>query len=202
VLALPESERPTVLVSQSATGYYGPCDERELEETAPAGEDFLAGVTSAWEAEAQAAATALRVVVTRTGVVGARAEGGRARVLGVERVGLGGAGGSGRQYVPWIHLDDVVDGLLFCLDTAEATGPVNLTAPNPVDNAEFSQALGHALHRPVLLRVPAFALRARYGEMATLLITGQRVLPRRLLELGYGFRHPTIGRALQELLGS
>lgn len=199
--ALGEPERPGVLVSQSATGYYGPSDDRELDESAPAGDDFLAGVVVAWEAEAQLAADFTRVALTRTGVVLSPSGGALEKMLPFFRLGVGGPVAGGKQYVPWIHVDDVVDGLLFCVDTESASGPVNMTAPNPVDNSEFSKALGHALHRPAVLPVPAFAIKLLYGEMAVIVTTGQRVNPHLLLELGYGFRHPTVGRALVEVLG-
>jgi uncharacterized protein (TIGR01777 family) len=197
---LPGDTRPEVLVSQSAIGFYGPSDDRELDEQAPAGGDFLAGVVSAWEAEAGAAESMIRVVRTRTGVVLTTAGGALARMLPFFRLGLGGPAAGGGQYLSWIHLEDVVRGLLFAIEDARATGAVNLTSPNPVTNAEFSRALGRALGRPAVLPLPALALRALYGEMAEVVTTGQRALPRRLEELGFEFRHPVLEAALRDVL--
>ncbi len=197
---LPEATRPAVLVSQSATGFYGPAGASELDEQAPPGSDFVAGVVGAWEAEALNAGDLARVVVTRTGVVLSPSGGALAKMLPFFRLGIGGPVAGGRQYVPWIHLDDVVAALLFCADHPEASGPINLTAPNPVDNAELSRALGAALHRPALLPVPAFALRLLYGAMAEIVTTGQRAVPRRLLELGFEFEQPLIEPALRDVL--
>ncbi len=199
---LPADARPAVLVSQSATGFYGPCDDRELDERAEAGGDFLAGVVQAWEAEASAAEPMMRVAQTRTGVVLSTRGGAVARMLPFFRLGLGGPVAGGRQYLSWIHVDDVVDGLLFVMENPRATGPVNLTSPDPVTNAEFSRALGRALDRPAVLPVPAFALRLLYGDMAGIVTTGQRVVPRRLRELGFEFRHPAIEPALRDVLSA
>ncbi len=195
-----DERRPPVIVSQSATGYYGPRQSEPIDEHASAGEDFLAGVVSAWEQEALVAASISRVVLARTGVVLAPRGGALAKMLPFFRAGVGGPVAGGRQFVPWIHVDDVVAALLFCLDTAEAEGPVNLTAPRPVDNAELSKALGHALHRPAVLPVPAFALRLLYGDMAEIVTTGQRAVPHRLEQLGFTFRYPELEPALSDVL--
>jgi len=197
---LGDAERPVTLVSQSATGFYGPRDGEPLDEQAPAGSDFLANVVVAWEHEADQAAPLMRVVRTRTGVVLSPDGGALAKMLPFFRLGLGGPIGGGGQYVAWVHLDDVVGALLFCLDQGDARGPVNLTAPVPVTNAELSRALGHALGRPAILPVPAFALRLLYGEMSQMVTTGQRVIPERLRELGYRFAHPEITEALEDVL--
>ena len=197
---LPEGQRPEVLVSQSAIGFYGPRDDRELDEDAPAGTDFLAGVVSAWEHEARAAESLMRVVRTRTGVVLTESGGALAQMLPFFRLGVGGPVAGGKQYVPWVHLADAVAAMLFCLDQRSLAGPVNLTAPNPVTNAELSRALGHALHRPAVLPVPGFALRLLYGEMAEIVITGQRVIPRRLLDARFQFEHPDVQAALTDVL--
>jgi uncharacterized protein len=199
---LPEAERPEVLVSQSAAGFYGPSDDRELDEDAPAGSDFLAGVVTAWEGEARVAETMTRVVRTRTGVVLTADGGALAKMLPFFHLGLGGPVAGGRQYVAWIHLADTVAAMLFCLDQQAVAGAVNLAAPNPVTNAEFSRALGHALHRPAVLPVPGFGVRLLYGEMAEIVITGQRVIPRRLLDGGFQFEHPRVEEALIDVLGS
>ncbi len=201
IAALPEDLRPRVLVSQSATGYYGPRGDEPVRESDPAGADFLAGVTVDWEHEAgQAASAGVRVATTRTGVVLSPAGGALEKMLPPFKLGVGGPVAGGRQYVPWIHLDDVVGAMLRCLDDDAATGPVNLTAPNPVTNAELSKTLGRVLHRPAVLPVPGLALKALYGEMATIVLTGQRAVPARLGELGYEFRHPQLEPALRDVL--
>ena len=204
LLALASDARPSVLVSQSATGYYGPRGSEPVDEGAPAGDDFLAGVVMAWEREALAAASSsdggVRVVVTRTGVVLSPEGGALARMLPFFRLGIGGPVAGGRQYVPWVHLDDVVGAMAFCLGNHDATGPVNLTAPAPATNAELSRALGRVLKRPAFLPVPAPALKALYGEMAQIVVTGQRAVPARLEELGYHFRYPELEPALRDVL--
>ncbi|HTX33127.1 MAG TPA: TIGR01777 family oxidoreductase [Solirubrobacteraceae bacterium] len=197
---LPDEERPAVLVSQSATGFYGPSDDRELDENAPAGDDFLAQVVTAWEGEAEEAESLMRVARTRTGVVLSPSGGALAQMLPFFRLGIGGPVAGGHQYIPWIHLDDVVAALMFCLDEEGAAGAVNVTGPQPTTNAEFSRALGRALKRPAVLPVPGLALRLLYGEMAEIITTGQRVIPRRLEQLGFRFRHPELDSALRDVL--
>jgi uncharacterized protein (TIGR01777 family) len=198
--ALPVERRPEMLVSQSATGFYGPRDERPLDEQAAPGSDFLAQVVVAWEQEALAAERSTRVVLTRTGVVLSRGSGALARMLPPFRLGVGGPVASGRQYVPWVHIDDVVGALLYSLDQPALRGPVNLTAPQAVTNAELSHALGRALRRPAVLPIPGFALRLLYGEMAEIITTGQRAIPERLLAAGYQFRQPELAPALRDVL--
>lgn len=198
--ALSADQRPGTLVSQSATGFYGPRDDQPLDEDAAAGSDFLAEVVLAWEREAVQAAPLMRVVLTRTGVVLSPRGGALAQMLPFFRLGLGGPIAGGRQYVPWVHLDDVVGALSYSLDHGEAAGPVNLSAPNPVTNAELSRALGSVLRRPAVLPVPGFALKLLYGEMAVVVTTGQRAIPERLQRLGYDFQHPEIEAALRDVL--
>jgi len=200
LLALAPERRPAMLVSQSATGFYGPRDDQPLDENGPAGHDFLAEVVAAWEHEALRAATELRVAVTRTGVVLSPEGGALAKMLPFFRLGIGGPVAGGRQYVPWIHRDDVVGAMLFCLSNPEASGPLNLTAPNPVTNAELSHTLGRVLKRPAVLPVPAFALKLLYGDMAEIVTTGQRVLPARLEQLGYPFHYSELEAALRNVL--
>jgi uncharacterized protein len=201
IASLEPEHRPRALVSQSATGYYGPRDSDPVDETAGAGIDFLAEVTEDWEREAAAASDAgVRVATTRTGVVLSPHGGALEKMLPPFKLGVGGPVAGGRQYVPWIHLDDVVGAMLQCLGDDRAIGPVNLTAPNPVTNAELSRTLGRVLHRPAVLPVPAPALRLLYGEMATIVLTGQRAVPARLRELGYEFRHPELEAALRDVL--
>ncbi len=200
LFALPVEGRPRALISQSATGYYGPRGDAPLDEQAASGDDFLAELTVAWEGEATAAHTSMRVVCTRTGVVLSPGGGALAKMLPFFKLGLGGPVAGGQQYVPWIHLDDVVGGFLHCLDHDGASGAVNLTAPNPVTNAELSRALGHALSRPAVLPVPGAAVKLLYGEMAEMVTTGQRAIPAKLAELGYTFCHPEIEAALKDVL--
>ncbi len=199
---VPERQRPAVLISQSATGYYGPRGSEELDESAGPGSDFLANVVSAWEQAAMAAASLCRVAVPRTGVVLSPGAGALAKMLPFFRAGIGGPVAGGRQYVPWVHIDDVAAAMLHCLEDGDAHGPLNLTAPNPVTNAELARALGRALHRPAVLPVPSAALRLLYGEMAAIVTTGQRAVPKRLEQLGFSFHHDEIEPALRDVLGS
>jgi uncharacterized protein len=197
--SLPDGERPGVLVSQSAVGYYGSRGDEPLDEQSSPGHDFLAEIVVEWE-RAAAAPGGMRVALTRTGVVLSPSGGALAKMLPFFKLGVGGPVAGGKQYVPWIHLDDVVGGLIRCLDDGAASGPVNLTAPRPVTNAELSRALGHVLGRPAILPVPGLAVKLLYGEMAEIVTGGQRALPARLSELGYGFRHPEIESALADVL--
>jgi uncharacterized protein (TIGR01777 family) len=199
--ALDADVRPSVLLSSSAIGYYGAHGAEPIDEEAPAGAGFLAQVCAAWEAEARAVASLqMRAVQVRTGVVLDRAGGALEKMLPPFRVGVGGPVAGGRQYVAWIHRDDLVGIMLAALEDARWSGPINATAPEPVSNREFSQALGHALHRPALLPVPALALRALYGEMAEIVTTGVRAVPARALVLGYGFKYPQLDEALRAAL--
>jgi len=200
--ALPEGERPRVLVSGAGTGVYGARGDERLDESAPAGDDFAARVVVAWEAEARAASElGMRVVTTRTGPV--LSEGGAlGKMLPFFKLGLGGPVAGGRQFFSWVHLDDVVGAIVFLLDTEAASGPVNVTAPEPVTNKEFSHALGRVLHRPAFAPVPGLAVKVLYGEMAVIVTTGQRAIPARLTELGYAFRRPELEDALREATGS
>ena len=199
---LSEAERPGVLVSQSASGFYGPQGDQRVDESAPAADDFLAEVCVAWEAEAHhAESLGLRVALARTGVVMSEEGGALEKMLPPFKLGVGGPVAGGKQYVPWIHADDVVGALLFCLDTEGATGPINLSAPEPVTNAELSKALGHVLKRPAVAPVPAFAIKTLYGEMASIVTSGVRAVPKRLLALGYDFRRPDLEDALRAATG-
>jgi uncharacterized protein (TIGR01777 family) len=198
--ALPDGARPSVLVSQSATGYYGPRGDEPLTEDAAAGSDFLAGVVVEWERAAAGARGLTRVVSTRTGVVLSASGGALGKMLPFFRLGLGGPVAGGRQYVPWIHLEDVVGGLLHAADTAALEGALNLTAPAPVTNRELTRALAHALRRPAVFPVPAAALRLLYGEMAQIVVTGQRAVPAKLEQSGHAFRYPELEPALRDLL--
>jgi uncharacterized protein (TIGR01777 family) len=193
--------RPAVLVSGSAAGYYGSCGGERLDESAPPGDDFLAEVVLAWEREADTAAElGVRVAKIRTGVVLDRGGGALAKMLPPFRAGIGGPVAGGEQYVPWIHVDDVVGMLLAAVDDPRWSGPVNAAAPEPVTNGRFSKALGRALRRPAIVPVPGFALRLLYGEMAEIVIAGQRAVPARAIELGYEFAHPELDEALRSAL--
>jgi uncharacterized protein (TIGR01777 family) len=200
VAELDAADRPPVLVSQSATGYYGARGDDQLDEDATAGSGWLADLVRDWEAQALSASSFTRVVVTRTGVVISPSGGALAKMLPFFRAGVGGPVAGGRQFVPWIHLDDVVAALLFCLDNDSVSGPVNLTAPTPVDNTTLSKALGRALHRPAVLPVPGFALKILYGQMSEIVTTGQRVVPHQLTTQGYGFAFEDIDSALADVL--
>lgn len=202
IAALEEDERPQTLVSGSAIGIYGPRGEEPVDEDTAPGTDFLAEVVVGWEREATRAPEGLRVVLARTGIVLSRGGGALAQMLPIFRLGLGGPVAGGRQYVSWIHIEDQVRALLFCLDSTQARGPVNLVAPHPVSNLELSRALGRALHRPAVMPVPGFALRLLYGEMADGVIHGQRVVPARLAALGYDFAYPELDPALAALLAN
>ena len=193
--ALPDADRPRTLVSQSAVGWYGPRGSERIDEDQPGGGDFLAGVVRDWEAEAQKA-DGMRVVLTRTGVVLSPQGGALAKMLPFFRLGIGGPVAGGKQYVPWVHMDDVVGAILFCI-AEQCSGPVNVTAPEPATNKELSRTLGRVLRRPAFAPVPALAVKVLYGEMATIVTTGQRVVPGRLMELGYEFRQPDLEAALR-----
>lgn len=193
--------RPNVLLAASAVGYYGDQGDLVLREEAAPGRGFLAEVCVAWEAaSARAADLGLRVVQHRIGIVLARQGGALPKMAAPFRMGMGGKLGSGTQYLPWIHLDDAVGLLAFALATEAASGPLNTVAPHEVTNAEFTHALGHTLHRPTFATVPAFALRLALGEMAGATLESQRVSAQKALALGYAFRYPTLGPALQALL--
>jgi uncharacterized protein len=199
--AIDPARRPRVLLSQSAVGYYGVHGDEPVDESTPAGGDFLAGVVRDWEREAAAAAdSGVRVACTRTGVVLSPHGGALSKMLPPFKLGVGGPVAGGRQYIPWIHIDDVVGGMLRCIDDDRAQGAVNLSAPAPATNAELSHALGHVLRRPAVVPVPALALKARYGEMAVIVLTGQRAIPAKLEQLGYAFKFPELEPALRDVL--
>ncbi|HEX8105238.1 MAG TPA: TIGR01777 family oxidoreductase [Solirubrobacteraceae bacterium] len=193
--------RPRVLVSSSAVGYYGPHGDEQLPESTAPGDDFLAQVCVVWEREADAAAElGLRVVKVRTGVVLDPSGGALKTMLPPFKLGAGGPVAGGRQYMPWVHVADVVGILVRALDDESWDGAVNATAPVPVTNKAFSKALGRALHRPAVAPVPGAAIRLLYGEMAEVVTKGQRAVPERTLGLGYSFRHPDLDEALSDAL--
>jgi uncharacterized protein len=191
---------PRVLISASAIGIYGSDrGDEPLTEDSPTGDDFLADVCRRWEAEAAPASAFTRLVLLRTGVVLAKQGGALPQMALPFRLFAGGKVGSGRQYISWIHLADWLAMVRQAVADAGMSGPLNLTAPSPVTNAAFSDALGRALHRPAFTAAPAFALRLALGEMAGLLLGGQRVLPARAQDHGFEFRFPTVDVALQNI---
>jgi uncharacterized protein (TIGR01777 family) len=194
--------RLQTLVSASASGYYGPRGDEKVPEGAPAGDDFLAQVVVGWEREARAAEDdGLRVATLRTGIVLSGEGGALGRMLTPFKLGVGGPIAGGRQYMPWVHEDDVVGAYLFALDTGAASGAVNLSAPEPVTNKEFSKALGKALHRPAFAPVPGVAIKLLYGEMSAIVTTGVRMVPAKLEQLGYEFSRPRLDDALAAAVG-
>ncbi len=195
--------RPGVLLCASAIGYYGDTGDRAVDESAPGGAGFLAELVRDWEAAAhRASAAGVRVASFRSGVVLAADGGMLGRLLLPFRLGLGATLGSGRQYLSWISLTDEVRALRFLLGSADAAGPFNLTAPEPVTNAEFTRALAAALGRPALLNLPTVVLRTALGEVASELLGSTRVRPARLRAAGFSFAHPDIATALQAELSA
>ncbi|HVW47285.1 MAG TPA: TIGR01777 family oxidoreductase [Solirubrobacterales bacterium] len=195
--------RPTVMVSQSAVGYYGDRGDEVLDETSAPGEGFDASVCVEWEKAAhEVEAAGVRLVIVRTGQVMETGGGILGELLLPFKLGLGGPLAGGRQWVPWIHLADELGILTWALDTEGASGVVNGTAPNPVTNKDWSKALGKALGRPAVLPIPGIAVELKFGrEFGKVAQGGQRVLPRRTEELGYAFRFPQIDGALRDLVG-
>jgi uncharacterized protein len=200
---LPAEERPRVLVSGSGAGWYGHRGDERLDESSmEPGDDFLAQLTVDWETEARGAEElGVRVVLNRTGVVLSDSGGALEKMLPFFKAGIGGPVAGGRQYVPWVHVDDVVGATMFALGNEAVSGPVNVTAPEPVTNKELSRTLGRVLGRPAFAPVPALAVKALYGDMAQIVTTGQRALPGRLTELGYAFRQPDLEAALRDATG-
>ena len=203
VEALSRADRPpAVLVSTSAIGYYGPRDDTKLTEDAAPGSDFLSTVCQEWEAEAQKAGQAgLRVVTARLGIVLGPRGGALGKMLTPFKLGVGGPIGSGSQWMSWIHIDDVVGLICEMLTNPDLAGAINLTAPEPVTNREFSRTLGRVLHRPAVMPTPVFALRLAFGGFADILASGQRVVPDRARKSGYGFLFPSLEAALLDVLG-
>ncbi len=192
---------PKVFISGSAIGIYGPHGDEPVDESTPPGDDFLARLCVDWEkATAPAAEAGVRVVLARTGVVLDKQGGALKKMLLPFKMGVGGPVGSGKQFMPWIHYADETGLLAFALDTPAASGPMNLTAPNPITNKEFGKALGRALGRPALIWTPGFALKLLMGEGAEVVLTGAKVLPKKALEWGYQFRFSQIDAALVDVL--
>jgi len=194
---------PKVLVSASAMGYYGDQGDREVTEDTPPNHEFVHDICDRWESEARKAEShGVRVAIARIGLVLDQGGGMLGRTLTPFKLGVGGRLGDGSQYMPWIHREDMVRILIFLLEREELSGPFNASAPKPVTNAEFTQTLASALHRPAVLPAPAIALKLAFGEMSRLLLTGAKMLPKRLEEAGFEFRYAELKEALAEILDS
>jgi uncharacterized protein len=194
--------RPEVLLQASAVGFYGDRGDETLDETAAPGRGFLPDLCREWEAASgEVEELGVRRILLRTGIILAREGGALAKMLPAFRLAVGGPLGDGRQWFPWIHLDDAVAAIRFLAARREASGAFNLTAPAPATNAAFTRELASACRRPAVLRVPPFALRALFGDMAEVLLGGQRAVPARLLETGFRFAHPELAGALAHLVG-
>ena len=200
--ALVAKRKPSCFISASAVGYYGPSTSTRFDEASPHGQDFLAGLCAEWEASTSASAEAgVRTAVLRTGVVLGLGGGALAKMLPPFKFGVGGPLGNGKQWVSWIHIDDLTSLYLFLLENTAPKGAFNGTAPQPVTMKTFASALGHALHRPAIFAVPAPILRLALGEVADILLTGQQVEPRRTREAGFQFKFADINKALVDILG-
>ncbi len=194
-------EKGLVLFSTSAVGYYGFHGDEALTEESPPGNDFLARVAVEWENEAlRAEEKGARVVITRFGIVLGEKGGALGQMMSIFRKYLGGPLGSGNQWFSWTHMEDLLGAFLFLMDHPEISGPVNFTSPNPIRNAKLAEALGKAMHRPSFLPAPGFMLKLILGEFGSVLLEGQRVIPKKLLDSGYSFLYPEIGGALRSLI--
>jgi len=195
--------KPRAVIQSSGIGAYGPLGDEVVDERAPFGAGFLADVTRQWEASTAAVEPlGVRRVIVRSGVVLSAQGGALGRMILPFRLFAGGWFGSGRQWLPWIHIADEVAALRFLIEKRQASGIFNLTAPQPLTGRAFGQAIGRALGRPAYLPAPAFVLRLAFGEVATTVLDGQRAVPQRLLDLGFPFRFPDAGSALRDLLKS
>jgi uncharacterized protein (TIGR01777 family) len=196
------SQKPSVVIQSSAIGYYGPRGDEEITEDDSAGTDFPSRVCVDWEgATARVDELGVRCPIIRSGVVFSKDAVAFRRMVLPFRLFVGGPIGGGRQWLPWVHIADEVSAIRFLMDHPDATGPFNLCGPHPVTNASFGRTLGGVMHRPSILPVPGFVLRIAFGEMATVLLDGQRAIPQRLLDLGFVFRFPKLESALKDLLG-
>ncbi len=194
-------QKPQVVIQASGVGIYGPCGDEVITEEAEPGEGFLGRTAVAWEASTGPVENqGVRRAIIRSGVV-ITMEGGAFPLLALPyRLFVGGPLGSGDQWLPWIHMEDEVRAIRFLIGHEAAKGPFNLSAPHPLTNAEFGRALGRVMGRPALLRVPSFAIRLVLGEMSTVVLHGQRAIPKRLVELGFGFQYPEAEATLRDLL--
>jgi len=195
------ARKPGVVIQSSAVGYYGVHGDEEITESAPAGSDYLAQVAMAWEGSTAPVETmGVRRIIIRTGVVLSNKGGALPQMLLPFRLFAGGPLGNGKQWLPWIHIADEVGAIRFLIENRQASGAFNLCAPNPLTNAEFGRVVGRVMGRPAFMPTPAFALRLVFGEMATVLLDGQRQAPKRLIELGFAFRFPSAEAALRDIL--
>jgi len=200
VESLPATEQ-IVLCSASGIGYYGDRGDYILTESEPVGSDFLAGVSRDWETEAlHAKEKGIRVVTTRFGVVLGKDGGAMEKMVPGFRFFMGGTMGSGRQWFPWIHIDDLVLAVKFILEHKDIDGPVNFCAPNPVKNRDFANAMGHVLRRPAIMPAPSFMIRLVMGEFGDLMLFSQRAMPEKLLSYGFTFNHPEVEGAVRDIV--
>ncbi len=200
VTALPQ-ETDIILLNTSAAGFYGDSGENERDESCPPGNDFLAEVCQDWEKEARAAEEkGARVAIMRFGVVLGKQGGAIATMKTPFKLGMGGSIGSGKQWFPWIHVDDLVAAILFLIDSSDLSGVFNFTAPDSVRQKEFARALGRAVNRPTFMPTPAFVMKSLLGEFGQTLLMGQKVIPKALQERGFVFKYPQLKDALQEIL--
>lgn len=199
--ALPEDARHVTFFSTSAVGYYGFHEDEELTETSRAGDDFLAKLAEDWEQAAlRAQAKEARVVLTRFGIVLGKDGGALGQMIPLFKSFAGGPLGSGRQWFSWVHMQDLTEAFIFLLQHPDLSGPFNICSPQPVRNKELGDAIGRVLHRPSFLPAPGFMIRLVLGEFGTVLLKGQRVFPRRLLDAGFAFRYPEISEALKNII--
>lgn len=196
--AIADAGSKSALVSASAVGFYGSRGDERLDESSPPGHGFLPDVCQTWEAEAGRLDS--RVAMLRIGIVLSREGGALAKMLPLFRAGLGGPLGGGEQWMPWIHVDDVVALLRRAGETTTLSGPVNAVAPSPATNAEFTKTLARVLHRPAFLPAPSFALHLALGELAEVILSSQRVIPEKALAAGHSFLHPNLDEALADLV--
>jgi len=194
-------QKPFTFFSTSAVGYYGFCGDQELTEESSHGDDFLARIAVEWEGEAlKAKEKGARVVITRFGIVMGEKGGALGQMIPLFKKFIGGPIGSGRQWFSWVHIKDLAEAFSFLLKHPEISGPVNVCAPNPVRNKDLAIALGKALHRPSFMPAPGFMIKLVLGEFGSVILEGQRVIPKRLLESGFAFKYPAIDKALQEVV--
>ena len=194
-------QKPFTFFSTSAVGYYGFCGDEELTEESPNGDDFLARIASEWEGEAlKAKEKGARVVITRFGIVMGEKGGALGQMIPLFKKFIGGPIGSGRQWFSWVHIKDLAEAFSFLLKHPEISGPVNVCSPNPVRNKDLAKALGRALHRPSFMPAPGFMIKLVLGEFGSVILEGQRVIPKRLLDSGFAFQYPEIDNALQEIV--
>lgn len=193
--------KPKVFINASAVGYYGPHVDEEVTENSSSGNDFLASVCKAWESEAlKANEEGVRTVITRFGVVLGPDGGALQKMITPFKAFVGGYLGSGKQWMSWVHIDDITGFIKYAIEHDKISGAFNVTAPNPLTNKDFSSTLGKALGRPSIFPVPGFALRAALGEFSEILLTGQRVIPERAVTSGYKFKYPLLDEALKSIL--